>query len=197
MTKTRNAAEKHRTDAPTPLNPVSDWSPANWAQVQFDYSGIGYAIKEQARRRAPTEQSVWRHQMGFAGEVAASTLLEVSANWEIYPDYEGDNGFDFIHDSERVEIKTTNNMEQPQLTVPTDCINDADQFVLTVCKDPRLLVYVVGSISRPDLKTYGRRFDGKLRVGLNWLDPFEPREVFPETVQEVQDPRGNLGLYSQ
>lgn len=195
MSKTRDAAEKYRTDPLTPLDPVSEWNLANWARVHFDYDGIGYSIKEQARRRAPNEQSVWRHKKGFAGEVAASTLLGVSANWEIYPDYHGDNGFDFIRDGQQIEVKTTNEMQQPQLEVSKDQINDADQFVLTVCRDPRRLVYIVGSISRPELKMYGHKFDDKVMVELEWLDPFEPREIFPETVREVQDPHGNLGLY--
>lgn len=197
MSRKQDAAEKHRTDPPRPLDPVSGWSLANWARVHFEYTGTGYAIKKQARRRAPNEQSIGRHQTGFAGEVAASTLLRVSANWEIYPDYKGDNGFDFIYDGQRIEVKTTNTMQQPQLKVPKDQINDADQFILTVSQDPRRLVYIVGSVSRPDLKIYGHKFDDELRVGLEWLDPFEPREVSPETVREIQDLQGNLGLYSQ
>jgi hypothetical protein len=134
--------------------------------------------------------------MGFAGEIAASTLLGVSADWEIYPEYQGDGGFDFTSDGERVEVKTTGTMQQPQLSVPVNQLDSADQFVLAVSRDPTRLVYVIGYISRPDLKTYGRRFDDHVAVDLKRLEPFEPREIFPEEVREIQDPQGDLGLFS-
>ncbi len=162
-----------------------DVSPANRPRAHFDDS-IGFAITETARQRAPTRSSEWRHRVGFAGEVAAASYFGVRANWEITDDYVGDDGCDFIYDDARVEVKTTTSEQDLELVVPADRVDDADYFVLAKCSSPKELVHLVGWVSRPELKMFGYRFDGKIRVEAEYLNPFEPLELFPDRIRDIQ-----------
>ena len=165
---------------------ADDWNPANWVRMPVD-DGLDFAIRETAHRRAPTDSSRWTHRVGFAGEVAAASYFGVSANWAITDDYVGDGGHDFQYRDHRIEVKTVTSREDLELAVSTGKVDAAEYFILAQCSRPDELVRLVGYTSRPELKYYGHRFDGELRVGLEYLHPLEPRVLLPDRVREIQE----------
>lgn len=185
MSKAHETRKVHRPTLVPPLISAMDVNPANWPRAHFDDS-IRFAIKETARLRAPTRSSEWRHLVGFAGEVAAASYFGVRANWEIYDDFDGDDGCDFLYDNARVEVKTTTSETDLQLAVPIERVDSADYFVLAKCSSPRVLVHLVGWVSRPELKVFGYRFDGKIRLDAEYLKPLDSLEMFPERIRGVQ-----------
>jgi hypothetical protein len=168
-----------------PLDPIADWDRANWARMRID-DGLSYAIEETARRRAPTSASQWRHRKGFAVELAAASYFGVEANWEIYDDYVGDDGYDFVFEHDRIEAKATSDRQDMELRVATSKLDDADYFVLGYCSRPDELAELIGYISRPTLEEHGYQFDGEIRVELEYLYPLEPQVLFPEEVRDIQ-----------
>ncbi len=185
MSKTDETTKVHRPALVPPLVSAMDMSPANWPRAHFDDS-IRFAIKETARLRAPNRSSEWRHRLGFAGEVATASYFGVRANWEITDDFVGDDGYDFIYEDARVEVKTTTSEQDLELVVSIERVDDADYFVLAKCSSPRELVHLVGWVSRPELKEFGYRFDGNIRIDIKYLNPLEPLEMFPDRIRDIQ-----------
>jgi hypothetical protein len=185
MSQTDETPKVHRAKLVPPLVSATDVSPANRPRAHFD-DGIEFAIKETARRRAPTRSSEWRHRVGFAGELGAASYFGVRADWSITDDYVGDGGCDFIYNDSRIEVKTTTSERDLELVVPADRVEDADYFVLAKCSRPEELVHLIGWVSRPELEVFGYRFDGKIRVEAEYLNPFEPFELFPDKIRSTQ-----------
>ncbi len=176
------SAEKNRVK---PLDPIADWNRANWARMRID-DGLNFAIKETARRRAPTSASKWRHRKGFAVELAVASYFGVEANWEIYDDYVGDDGYDFVFEHKRIEAKATSDRQDMELRVEKSKLDDADYFVLGYCSRPDEVAQLIGYISRPALEEHGYQLDGEIRVELEYLYPLEPRVLLPEQVRDIQ-----------
>lgn len=166
---------------------AADVNPANRPRMHID-SGIEHAIRETARSRAPTRSSEWDHRIGFAGELASAAYCGVRADWSITEDYVGDEGYDFVHEGDRIEVKTTTKekMTDWELAVPVEKVDNADCFFLAQCSRPDELVHLIGWISRPRLKEFGTRFDGRIRVDPRSLNMFEPLELFPDQVRGAQ-----------
>lgn len=191
MSKTEDRTKEYCSEPLPPLSSAADWNPANRPRLRIggvpQGDKLNFKIETHAKQRAPTPSSEWRHHIGFVGEVAASSYYGVSANWNVTDDYVGDNGWDFIYNNKRVEVKTTSNHENLELEVPLEQIGDADYFILAHCPRPDDMVQLVGCVSRPDLKKYGRRFAGDVRLGLEYMEPFEPLEMYPEQVLDIQN----------
>jgi hypothetical protein len=136
-----------------PLVSADDVEEANYPRARFD-GDLAWIIKETARKRAPTEESIWRHRVGFAGELTAAAYFNVEADWSNEPDYSGDDGFDITVGDFRVEVKTVTDEDDWQLKVPVDRMETADHFVLARCTNPSELVKLVGGINRrsPDVR---------------------------------------------
>ena len=143
-------------------------------------------IEDTALQRAPNQRSTWTHEVGVAGELATAAYFGVEANWDIYDDYEGDDGYDIDLYGTHIEVKTVTEREDTELRVPEEKVDSADHFVLAQCWNPKEHVRLIGSISRPRLKSFGHRFGGDYRVYPNRLSPLRPLEVFPERVRETQ-----------
>lgn len=186
MSQTDETPKVHRPTLVPPLVSAADVNPANRPRAHFD-DGIEFAITETARQRAPTRSSEWRHRVGFAGELAAASYFGVRADWTITDDYVGDDGCDFIYDDARVEVKTTTSQQDLELAVPADRVDAADYFVLAKCSRPEELVHLIGWVSRPELKVFGYRFDGKIRLETEYLKPLEPLELFPDRIRDSQE----------
>ena len=191
MSKTDDKTKQYRSEPLPPLSSAADWNPANRPRLRIGGvprgEKLNFKLKTQAKKRAPTATSEWRHHIGFVGEVAASSFFGVSANWDVTGDYVGDEGWDFIYDDHRIEVKTTSNHEDLELNVSTDRVDDADYFILAHCPRPNDMVQLVGYVSRPELKKFGHRFVGDLRLGLEYMRPFEPLEMYPEQVLDIQN----------
>lgn len=185
MSQERQQPKDNRTTWLPPLVSAADVDEANYPRARFDDS-IAWTIRETACDRAPTHESIWRHQVGFAGELTAAAYFGANVNWSIYPDYEGDDGYDFTVGTAGVEVKSVTKHDNPVLQVPIDRVDDADYFVLAQCSNPRELVQLIGYISRPALQDFGHRFDGDYRVTAEYLEPFEPLFLPPERIRASQ-----------
>lgn len=191
MSKTDDKVSQYRSEPLPPLHSATDQNPANRPRLRIGGvprgDKLNFKIKTQAKKRAPRASSEWRHHMGFAGEVTASSYFGVSANWEVTGDYVGDDGWDFIYDDRRIEVKTTSNHKELELSVPVDRVDDADYFILAHCPRPDDMVQLVGCVSRPELKKFGHLFAGDVRIGLKYMRPLEPLEMYPEQVLDIQN----------
>lgn len=185
MSQEYDKQKSNRVEPLPPLVSAADVNEANYPRARFDES-IAWTIKETARQRAPTRESVWNHQVGFAGEVTSSAYFGVKADWDIHPDYVGDDGFDLDVGGKRIETKTVTRRDELELRVPTENVDSADYFVLAQCSHPQELVQLIGWISRPRLLYSGHRFDGDIRVGTEHLLPFEPLFLPPERIRATQ-----------
>lgn len=186
MSKPHENAKINRVaQTPSPLVSAADVNESNYPRARFD-DGIAWSIQETARQRAPTSESVWSHQVGFAGELAASAYFEVSADWTIHPDYVGDDGYDFEVQGNKVEVKTVTKREDLELRVPASKADEADYVILAQCSHPQELVQLIGWISSPRLQAVGHRFDSDLRVGAGQLYPLEPIFLPPERIRDTQ-----------
>jgi hypothetical protein len=185
MSKGTQSTKSNRDDPWKPLVSAADINEANYPRVRFD-DDIAWTIKQTAQQRAPTPESVWRHQVGFAGELATSAYFGVPADWTIYDDYIGDDGYDIVVDEARVEVKAVTKRDGLELRVPVDRVEDADYFVLTRCSTSKELVQLMGYISRPEFKRFGHRFNGKLCVEMDCLHIFEPLFIPPERIRATQ-----------
>lgn len=174
-----------RVEPQAPLVSAADVHPANYPRAHFD-DGIAWAIEQTARRRAPSESSVWRHRIGFAGELGVAAYFDAEADWSIMEDYVGDDGYDFIWHGTRIEVKTTTNETGWELAVPVEKLDAADCYVLAQCSRPDELVHLVGWTNQLYLKGLGHQFDGALRVEPKHLFPFEPLELFPDRIRDSQ-----------
>ncbi len=119
MSQTDETSKTHGKHRTRPIISAADVNPANRPRMHID-SGIEHAIRETARRRAPTRVSEWDHRIGFAGELAGAAYCGVRADWSITEDYVGDDGYDFVHEGDRVEVKTTTKerMSEWELAIP-------------------------------------------------------------------------------
>lgn len=178
------------TDYLPPLYPARDVPAGEYPRARFD-EGLGFAIKEEARRRAPDESSKWNHKLGFAAELAVSGLLQTPVNREIYPDYEGDDGFDLVYESHgdryRVEVKCSSK-GGVELNVNSDKIDSADYFVLCRTLSPRREVEIIGYISCNQLKALGHSFpdSNEVKIPQRLLQPFPPIFVSPDRIRDSQ-----------
>lgn len=191
MSKTDGKISRYRLELLQPVYSAANQNPANRPRLRIGGvprgDNLNFKMKTQAEKRAPTASSEWRHHVGFAGEVAASSYFGVSANWDVTGDYIGDGGWDFIYDDRRIEVKTTTNHEDLELNVPVDRVDNADHFILALCPRPDDMVQLVGIVSRPALKKFGHHFAGDLRVGLKYMRPLGPLEMYPEKVLDIQN----------
>jgi len=173
-----------------PLASASEIAPGNRPRAWFD-DGLTFAIKEEARRRAPTNESIFNHQVGFAGELGTSAYLRGPVNREIYDDYAGDQGYDVLclvnGEEYRVETKTvySGNLE---LSVNRNKIDDADYFVLCRTTDPLSMVELIGWTSQSMLRDLGEQFpdDDNIRLTPSQLCGFEPLYLSPNRVRSAQ-----------
>jgi len=186
MSQKHEQQKSNRPELLPPLVSAADINEANYVRARFDES-IAWTITETARRRAPTSESVWSHQVGFAAELAASSYFGSAANWDIYPDYEGDDGYDFKIGESRIEVKAVTKQDDSELRVSEDKIDNADYFVLAQTTNPKELVELIGWISRPALEQFGNRFDGDVRVDSQYLSPLEPLWLPPERIRSAQE----------
>lgn len=185
MKQARQDAKNDGIEHSKPLVSAADVNEGNYPRARFD-ADIAWAIEEVAKRRSPTLGSTWQHQVGFASEIATAAYFEVNANWEIYPDYVGDEGYDLLVGEDRVEVKAVTAQQDLELRVPESKVDCADYFVLSRCPNPRALAQLVGWISRQKLEHLGHRFDGDLRVGAECLSVFEPIFIPPERIRSTQ-----------
>ena len=160
MSQGTQSIKDNRAPPRGPLVSAADVSEGNYARARFN-DDIAWTIRRTAQQRAPTPRSVWTHQVGFASELATSAYFGVSADWTIYGDFMGDDGYDLI-------------------------VDDADRFVLTQCTNPRELVKLIGWISREKLRELGHRFDGCLCIEPDNLWIFEPVFLPPERIRATQ-----------
>ena len=187
MSKQQQESKSNRAESIKPLVSAADVNEGNYPRARFDKS-LAWTIKEVARDRAPTRESIWRHRVAFASEVATSAYFGVKANWEIYPDFVGDSGFDFQINDTRIEVKTVTSRDDLELRISQNKIESADYFVLTQCTNPDELVQLIGYVSQSDLNHFGHRFDGDLRIGTEYMYPFEPLFLPPERIRATQAP---------
>lgn len=185
MSQGDQSPKTHRVDLQPPFISAADVHPANYPRAHFD-KGIALAVKETARRRAPTRSSVWDHRVGFAGELGGAAYCDTRADWTITDDYEGDGGYDFIYNGSPTEVKTTTSEADGELRVPVDKVDTADYYILAQCSRPDELVHLIGWTTWPRLKAFGHRFDGALRLEPKHLFPFEPLELFPDRIRDSQ-----------
>lgn len=168
-----------------PLVSAADVDEANYPRARFD-DGIALTIRETARQRAPTRRSVWRHRVGFAGELTAAAYFGVDVNLQIFDDYDGDDGYDLIHNGAKVEVKTVIREDDWELKVPVEKVDTADAYVLAKCSNPSELAQLIGWTPRKQLLTFGHRFDERIRVGPEYLLPFEPIFLPPDQIRASQ-----------
>ena len=175
------------TESQPPLISAADVRPGNYPRARFD-EGIALTIQEIGCCRAPTRSSEWRHQVGFAGELTAAAYFGVKADRTITGDFIGDDGYDFVHNGRRIQVKTTTREEDWSLEVSVGDVNKADYYVLAACPNPTELVELIGWIPRSQLKQLGHKFkeDGRLRVDPDSLYPFEPIFLPPEQIRRTQ-----------
>jgi len=185
MSQGTQSTKDNRAPPRGPLVSAADVSEGNYARARFD-DDIAWTIKRTAQQRAPTPKSVWTHQVGFASELATSAYFGVSADWTIYGDFMGDDGYDLIVDDARVEVKSVTKEDDLVLRVPEDKVDDADRFVLTQCTNPKELVKLIGWITREKLKELSHRFDGCLSIEPDNLWIFEPVFLPPERIRVTQ-----------
>jgi len=171
------------------LESAADVGEADYIKVIYD-GCIIWTIKEEGRKRAPTQTSVWRHQLGLAGEVAVGTVLGVRANWETYADYVGDCGYDLKDSGNGIEVKTVLYGSELELKIPKSQIETADYFVLARARESLQLIELIGYIDRASVKQFGERspYDNRIRVKPEYLDSFNTAQgpVSPEEVRTIQ-----------
>lgn len=176
---------------PSPLISAADLSANNYVTAPFD-DDIALAVRAFAEKRAPDkkETKIWRHQIGFAGELVAATYFDEPVNRTIFPPYVGDDGFDFIHDGSKIEVKTVSAGVNTELKVSADRIQTADYFVLSKCWHPSALVQLVGYASKTSLSAHSYRFPGDdcLRLNREYIRPLPqtPAIITPDDIRESQ-----------
>lgn len=168
-----------------PLVSAVDIDEANYPWARFD-EGIAFTIQEIARRRAPTRQSVWRHRVGFAGELTTAAYFGVSVDLQIYDDYDGDAGYDLVHNGVKIEVKTVSREDDWELKVPLKKVDAAERYVLAKCSNPSELAQLIGWAPRKRLLAAGHRFDGRIRLAPEYLSVFETRFMPPEEIRASQ-----------
>lgn len=184
------ASSRESSESLPPLSSSATIAPANRPRAWFD-DGIKFAIKEEARLRAPDRGSRWRHRVGFAGELTTSAHFHAPVNRRIYEDYIGDDGYDIEitlqGEKRRIETKTVCNGDL-ELIIDHEKIDCADYFVLCRTPDPTAMVELVGWIKRPDLKIAGETYPGdtKVRVEPQYLCCFEPGYIPPDQIRRAQ-----------
>lgn len=187
MSRIGSPPNNARTRSFPPLVSANDISEGNYPRARFDES-IAWTIKETAQRRAPTAESVWFHQVGFAGELATAAYLGVEADWTITEPFVGDDGFDLCYQGSRIEVKTVTDRDEIRLTAPHRQLNTADYYVLAMCSNPTELVQLIGYTSRAGLEQFGYGFRGDplIHVDPENLYLFEPIFITPERIRESQ-----------
>ena len=171
-------------DRHPPLVSAADTVEANQPPIWFD-GCITRKNRYHAKQRAPSSESEYNHWLGITGELGAATYFRSKINWDTYPDYDGDPGYDFEVGGRRVEVKTVGKRHDVELRVPANRADCADYYVLAKCWNPKELVRLVGWIPRGDLLTFGHEFAGDIRVSPDYLYPFRPIELFPDDVRRV------------
>lgn len=156
-----------------------------------DDDGLAFALRQEARLRAPTEETAFDHLVGISGEYAVSGFYGAPVKREIKPDYEGDDGCDLEvrrnGQLRRVEVKTVHSGDL-ELVVQEDRVDAADYFVLCRTLNPTTMVELVGTITRPDLKAFGERYPNSetIHVSPKYLDPFPTTEIYPDEIRQAQ-----------
>jgi len=181
------------TERLPPLNLYPDEQSSRcrcWIRT-VDDDGLSFALRQEARLRASTDEDIFNHLIGIAGEYAVSGFYGVPVNREIYSDYEGDDGYDLelYHDGERrrIEVKTVYEGKE-ELVVQKDRIDDADYFVLCRTINPTTMVELIGRTTRPRLKEFGERYPKKNTIHLDsrYLESFPATEISPDKVRKAQ-----------
>lgn len=168
----------------SPLVSAAGINEGNYVRARFD-NNLAWVVQEVGRRRAPNEGSIWRHTVGYAGEIVAAAYFGVQPNQTITEDYIGDDGYDLIHRGSRIEVKTVTRDDGLQLRVSQDKVECADYFVLARCSNPSELVELIGYIDREALVTHGREHpEGKICIGTSHLFLFEPIFLSPDRIRE-------------
>lgn len=167
-----------------PLVSAADVNEANYVRARFD-DNLAWIVRDMGRCRAPNEDSIWRHTVGYAGEIATAAYLGVRPNQTITAEYVGDEGYDLMYRGNRVEVKTVTKEEDLQLRIPKEKIDKADYFVLARCSHPSELVELIGYTNRDMIKRYGDEHPtGDIQLGLRHLHTFEPVFLPPDRIRE-------------
>lgn len=192
MSKTDDTTTNDNSDDSKMLPPLVsavDVVEANYPRAHFD-GNIAWTIEHQSKQRAPTETSVWRHQVGLAGEIAVGAHFGVRADWNTYADYEGDDGYDMTYRGNRIEVKTVTRKDDLQLKVPSEQVETAEYFVLARAAESLHMVELVGYTTRPVLKAFGKQspYDNLVRLGPQYLCPLAPGRgpISPEQIRATQ-----------
>lgn len=177
----------------TPAVTAADAGPSSRTVVRFDEAlscpiqliaeqrCVGVSAKEQAD-----------HELGVGTELATAVWADGEFNTEIYPDYEGDDGYDVVAgpkwgpEPARIEVKATRDMENPERAISRDEIEQIDYAVLCCSKNPSQRVDLVGYAPRGLLElapdAYNR--DGPL-LQEEILYPMGAERYFPDDVRQV------------
>lgn len=185
--ETRNQAPP--TQLLPPLDSAADVRECDLVRAITDGS-IAWTIKYQGEKRAPNQRSVWRHQLGLAGEIAAGTAMGVRVNWDIYDGYNGDDGYDFMHDRGRVEIKAVPRGGELELRVGKAKLAEADYFVLTRVSESFGMIELIGWLRNYEVAAFGEEspYDDLIRVKPKCLHHFDTGRgpISPEQIRAVQ-----------
>jgi hypothetical protein len=170
-----------------PLVSAADFNEGNYTRARFD-DGLAWWVKDTGRRRAPNRRTVWSHQIGVAGELTVAAYLESKFDRTITPHYVGDEGYDLQYDGYKIEVKTVTSDDDNELKVPAQQAETADYVALARCSNPSELAQLIGWAPSTYLDEFGYRFGGDdlIRMGIDYLLPFEPIYLSPERIRGSQ-----------
>lgn len=173
-----------------PLASTESVGDANYPRARFD-DGFGFVIKDMARCRAPGTRTEHRHRAGVASELAVSGYEGDPINDEVYPDYQGDDGWDLeitrfgTRYTAEVKCVCTGSLE---LRVQEDRVDDVDYFYLCRTQAPTAMVEILGYIDRNGVQKWGESHpdDDLIRVRPRYLFPLEPTLITSDDIREAQ-----------
>lgn len=169
-----------------PLVSAAEIDPANYLRGRFD-EDLGWFVSQHGKRRSPKDWSDYRHQVGFAGEVVAAAAFGERADWRVFDAYEGDSGYDFRVDNNRVQVKTITGDTTESLKVPASEISSADYFILARSKNPKVEAELIGWAPRHHLQHFGYQLPGDdfVRLDLEYLHHFRPIFLDADRIREA------------
>lgn len=163
--------------------------------------GMSDILSEHAKRRDKSRSTVpdatGNHLVGLAGEVATAVYFGGDVDLSQYPRGQGDGGVDVEINSggitKQYQVKTTRNIENPEMTVSRDELSVCDRFVLCCTRSPKQHVQIIGVTNMSVVKEKGRCYgrDGYvLRPEI--LMPIDGR-LLPSDVEEWISNRNERG----
>lgn len=165
-------------------------------RIEFDRH-IAMMVKEHANQRALSQSKYpdrdsRNHLTGFVGEVGVAVYWGGTVDTRVLDDYEGDSGYDVTIPSlwgqgrDRVQVKTTQDLYDPERPIDRDNLSNFDVAVLCCTDVPESYVEIVGYVPSRTLKLmcdgYGRS-GPVLREEV--LHPITGESIPPADVREV------------